>query len=358
MIATEGEGARFGPPACDASRCPRSTPPWRSCCRPWSGTCSATRPPWPSTPRPARCARPGPPSRRPWPRRPAGLATAIDRSTGCARTGAGAGRSRGASSRACGPGPTTATSKRPPPSGWSSLLRYATGALPIEGYELEYGKVGTPSALVDDLLEALTAAIDELTRPVDAIKHQAKTVTVGISRSEDALFGVRLVQETLAAGASQDQLGYRALRTLSELDAAVADGDRLHPVSHRLAPPGVAPPSAVIDRGGIGTGIPSRTARSPVLRHQAPGGRGARGHRRPGPQRRPDRDLRPRDQGRRGHRHDAAARRLPRRPDAGPGPPGPRPATATGTPPSPTPSPRPSRSSMTSCWPACRSSTC
>ncbi len=61
----------------------------------------------------------------------------------------------------------------------SSLLRYAAGTLPIEGYELEYGKVGTPSALVEDLLEALTAAIDELTRPVDAIKHQAKTVTVG-----------------------------------------------------------------------------------------------------------------------------------------------------------------------------------
>ena len=40
-----------------------------------------------------------------------------------------------------------------------------------------------------DLLDSLNAGIDELTRPVDAIKHQAKTVTVGISRSEDALFG-------------------------------------------------------------------------------------------------------------------------------------------------------------------------
>ena len=73
--------------------------------------------------------------------------------------------------------------------GLVSLLRYATGACPLEGYELESGKIGVPSALVADLLDALNAGIDELTRPIDAIKHQAKTVTVGISRSEDALFG-------------------------------------------------------------------------------------------------------------------------------------------------------------------------
>ena len=60
-------------------------------------------------------------------------------------------------------------------------------ALPVEGYEAEMGKVGTPSAIADDLVSALGTAIDELTRPIDAIKHQAKTVTVGISRSEDAL---------------------------------------------------------------------------------------------------------------------------------------------------------------------------
>ena len=53
-------------------------------------------------------------------------------------------------------------------------------------YQLEYGKVGTPAVVVDDLTAALTQAIDELTRPVDAIKHQAKTVTVGISRSDES----------------------------------------------------------------------------------------------------------------------------------------------------------------------------
>ena len=41
------------------------------------------------------------------------------------------------------------------------------------------------------------------TRPVDAIKHQAKTVTVGISRTDEALLTAALVRETLAAGAER-----------------------------------------------------------------------------------------------------------------------------------------------------------
>ena len=44
-----------------------------------------------------------------------------------------------------------------------------------------------PSVVIEDLTAALTRGIEELTRPVDAIKHQAKTVTVGISRSDEAL---------------------------------------------------------------------------------------------------------------------------------------------------------------------------
>ena len=84
----------------------------------------------------------------------------------------------------------------------ASVLRFATGMVSLDAYQLEMGKAGTPSALVDDLVMALTRAIDELTRPVDAIKHQAKTVTVGISRSDETLLRVRLVQEVLAAGAA------------------------------------------------------------------------------------------------------------------------------------------------------------
>jgi glucosamine--fructose-6-phosphate aminotransferase (isomerizing) len=142
----------------------------------------------------------------------------------------------------------------------ASLLRYATGVVPLDAYQSEHGKVGTPSTLIEDLAAALTNAIDELTRPIDAIKHQAKTVTVGISRSDETLLQVPLAQTLLATGAPRDNLTYRTLRTLVALDRAVdavvgwtrygIAGETIH----------------VIDRGGIARDIPSRTDANPALR--------------------------------------------------------------------------------------------
>ncbi len=154
-----------------------------------------------------------------------------------------------------------------------TLLRYATGAAPLEGYELEFGTVATPAAVIGDLLAALTAAIDQLTRPVDAIKHQAKTVTVGISRSEEALLGVGLVKEALNAGAGADQLGYRALRALAALDPAVDEvlGYTRYRIDGLTTPAGAGEQPAatvtVVDQGGIALQLPpSRTVGDPRLR--------------------------------------------------------------------------------------------
>ncbi len=99
----------------------------------------------------------------------------------------------------------------------ANLLRYATGAVPLGVYQLDHGKVGTPGVLVEDLTAALTRGIDELTRPIDAIKHQAKTVTVGISRTDESLLEVELVRAVLDAGAPRDRLTYATLRTLADV---------------------------------------------------------------------------------------------------------------------------------------------
>jgi glutamine---fructose-6-phosphate transaminase (isomerizing) len=148
----------------------------------------------------------------------------------------------------------------------ASLLRYALGVTPLDAYQLEYGKIGTPGVVVDDLTAALTRAIEELTRPVDAIKHQAKTVTVGISRTDETLLQVPLVQSVMTSGAPRDRLTYATLRTLAAIDPAVeavsgwiryaiggdtGDGDDLT--------------ISVVDRGGIARDIPSRADRNPVL---------------------------------------------------------------------------------------------
>ena len=181
----------------------------------WPVTCSATRPRSRSTPRRARCARRAPRS-RPAPRGP------VDEllvRLGPAIEPPGAAVPRGPAGRAA----TTAPSRRAPACRSRRCSATPPAISPLDAYELEHGKVGTPSTVVQDLTAALTRGIEELTRPIDAIKHQAKTVTVGISRSDETLLQVPLVAAALAAGTPRDGLSYRALRTLVDLDAAVEE---------------------------------------------------------------------------------------------------------------------------------------
>ncbi len=147
----------------------------------------------------------------------------------------------------------------------ASRMRYAVGNIPLDAYQSEFGKVGTPAVIVEDLSASLGAAIDELTRPVDAIKHQAKTVTVGISRTDETLLEFPLVAEVLAAGAPRDHLTYSTIRTLANLDPAVVSiaGWTRYDIDSLESGNGTI---TVVDRGGVSTTIPSRTDRSPVLR--------------------------------------------------------------------------------------------
>ena len=151
----------------------------------------------------------------------------------------------------------------------AGLWRFALGSVPLEAYQLESGKVGTPGVVLEDLNAALGVAIDELTRPVDAIKHQAKTVTVGISRSDETLMQVQLVKEVLASGAARDRLSYATLRTLAALEPLVDEvlGYTRYAIEGHVDAGGFDDATLVIvDRGGLGRDLPSRTAEYPELR--------------------------------------------------------------------------------------------
>ncbi|MCU1501173.1 MAG: glmS [Ilumatobacteraceae bacterium] len=147
----------------------------------------------------------------------------------------------------------------------SGLLRDLASDSPLEVYQQQSGKIATPSALIDDLTAALTRTIEELTRPVDAIKHQAKTVTVGISRNDEGVLDRDLVQAVLTAGAGRDRLTYKTLKVLADLDPAVAavvgytryriDGD----------PKGHGATIGIVDRGGLSLEVPSRVERNSEL---------------------------------------------------------------------------------------------
>ncbi len=145
-------------------------------------------------------------------------------------------------------------------------FRYALGISPLDAYQVEFGKVGTPGVVLEDLVAGLTSAIEELTRPVDAIKHQAKTVTVGISRSDESLLQVGLVAALLEAGSARDRLTYSTLRSLGELDPAVVEvvGSTRYAVEHGEDLDRAQ--LVVVDRRGVSTGLPSRVDRDHRLR--------------------------------------------------------------------------------------------
>jgi glucosamine--fructose-6-phosphate aminotransferase (isomerizing) len=132
------------------------------------------------------------------------------------------------------------------------LLRDLVAPNPVEMFALSTGRVGTPVALIDELVAAITVGVEELTRPIDAIKHQAKTVTVGISRSDEGVLDRALVQSTLAAGAGRDVLSYRALKVLAALSPAVAEVSGF--IRYRVDGDEIS----VVDRGGISRSLRSR----------------------------------------------------------------------------------------------------
>ena len=70
------------------------------------------------------------------------------------------------------------------------LLKYLSGRLPVTDFELDFGKKGTAANMLALFDEKVGDLINRLSRPVDAIKHQAKTVTVGTSRTSARLEGL------------------------------------------------------------------------------------------------------------------------------------------------------------------------
>ena len=142
----------------------------------------------------------------------------------------------------------------------AAMLRIVSSdpATAVEAYQAETGKVGTPAALIDDLTVALTRAIEELTRPIDAIKHQAKTVTVGISRSDEGVMDRALVRQVFAAGVGRDALGYRQLKVLADLDPAVLSVEGFTRYRIDGDPHQASATISVVDRGGLSVGLRSR----------------------------------------------------------------------------------------------------
>jgi glucosamine--fructose-6-phosphate aminotransferase (isomerizing) len=149
------------------------------------------------------------------------------------------------------------------------LLKYAAGKLPLEDFRQEFkGDEGFSSPL--DLLDVtLGRAIDELTRPIDAIRHQAKTVTVGTSRKEKVPQGIvfSLLEELKY---SVKDVTYKNVLALGRLNRAIAAvrGYTVYDIKNLDAKgnPDENTLIAVLKKGGIASQMSSRTEKwSPLM---------------------------------------------------------------------------------------------
>ncbi|MDM8516784.1 SIS domain-containing protein [Desulfobacterales bacterium HSG16] len=102
------------------------------------------------------------------------------------------------------------------------LLKYLSGRLPVSDFKLDFGIRGTAGNMLKTLFECLSNAINEMARPVDAIKHQAKTVTVGTSRISEKTEGI-LFNALIAQDFDVSQLTAKNVLVLKNLQYIIED---------------------------------------------------------------------------------------------------------------------------------------
>jgi glucosamine--fructose-6-phosphate aminotransferase (isomerizing) len=102
------------------------------------------------------------------------------------------------------------------------LLKYLSGRLPVSDFEIDFGIKGTALNMLNALFQCLGESINCLSRPVDAIKHQAKTVTVGTSRISEKVGGI-LFEALTSYGINFSQLINRNIVVLKNLQEIVSD---------------------------------------------------------------------------------------------------------------------------------------
>jgi glucosamine--fructose-6-phosphate aminotransferase (isomerizing) len=148
------------------------------------------------------------------------------------------------------------------------LLKYAAGKLPIDDFRHDFPAAGAPASPIDLLDITLGHAVDELSRPIDAIRHQAKTVTVGTSRKETPPGGVLfdLLAELSFFAKSLLSTNVLALRRIQKAVTA-ANGYTLYAVNHLDAEgkPGDDATIEIRKRAGVSLGMHSRAEKSGLL---------------------------------------------------------------------------------------------
>ncbi|MFW6297709.1 MAG: SIS domain-containing protein [Desulfosalsimonas sp.] len=149
------------------------------------------------------------------------------------------------------------------------LLKYLSGRLPIADFELDFGVKGTAGNMFSMLFASLAQAINAMARPVDAIKHQAKTVTVGTSRLEEKAEG--LLFDTVAGlDFGIEHLTINNIMVMRNIQKIIEkiNGYTLYKISgvNLLGEPTDETTIEVIDKQGTSAGLASRAEADKTLK--------------------------------------------------------------------------------------------
>jgi glucosamine--fructose-6-phosphate aminotransferase (isomerizing) len=141
------------------------------------------------------------------------------------------------------------------------LLKYLSGRLPVSDFELDFNQKGTAINMLNTFFSRLSDAISAMARPVDAIKHQAKTVTVGTSRIVERIEGT-LFDTLSAENFVISQLTNRNIIVLKNLQAIIdqIEGSVLYRIGglSLLGEPTDETTIEVLHKGGDIADVPSR----------------------------------------------------------------------------------------------------
>ena len=150
----------------------------------------------------------------------------------------------------------------------SLLAKYVAGKLPLEDFWGDFGEGGANASPIDLLNIAFGHAIDELSRPIDAIRHQAKTVTVGTSRKEEMLRGV-LFDLLASLKCTPKNLKADNILALDRIQKAIISvrGYTLYEIGNLDVEghPTDDTTLSIVNRGGVSVGMVSRAETSKSL---------------------------------------------------------------------------------------------
>ena len=151
------------------------------------------------------------------------------------------------------------------------LLKYGGGKLPLTDLVRDFQVERGISNCLQLLQKALDQAINELSRPIDAIKHQAKTVTVGTSRLPEMLTG-HVFETIQKIGIPIELISTPNLSTLKQWQSVIRKitGYTLYEVNQldHLGRPTEKSTITIRDREGKSLDLTSRVKRDPRLRGQ------------------------------------------------------------------------------------------